>query len=158
MKAIERIEKRWITDEKLQGLDMGEAKCVIDALALMVYADLRQEGAEAAAFESASMSLPFGWSEIADLEAHAASASASASALGSEDEIVDRVVEVAASIPSQVREQVLGMVIAIAVSDSELHENEAGILNVFAQTFEIEEDRAGAIFEEIVAAMGLEET
>ena len=157
MKAIERIEQRWITDKDLQDLSVDQARCVIDALALAVFADLESDSDEAVAFESTSMSLPFGWGEIEELGAYADTVSRLVAKLTTEADILARVQEVASAIPEQVREQVFGMIVAIAVADRELHDSEAALLTAFAGAFAFDEDTARGIYDDIVDAMGLEE-
>ena len=157
MNAIERIEKRWIRDAALQGLNVEEAGAVIDALALAVYADLSAQGAEEQAFDSASMSLPFGWAETKALSERAKKAGSSAAALKTEAEVLARVSVSAADIPKAVHEQVFGMIVAILVADRQLEDSEAALLTTFAHAFALSEEKAHGVYEEIVEAMGLEE-
>ena len=158
MKAIERIEKRWITDSALQALSGEEAGAVIDVLALAVYADLSAQTVEEDAFESASMSLPFGWAEIAELSDRAQAAASHAAALSTEAAVMAQVSAAAGAIPASIRPQVFGMIVAIAVADRQLEDSEAALLTSFAEAFEFDEERAHGIYNEIVEAMGLEES
>lgn len=156
MKAIERIEKRWFRDEALQALDVEQARGVIDALSLMMFADLETDSDEASAYDAVAMTLPFGWSEIAELSGHAETAAAQAAGLKSTDAVLVQVDQIAKDISTSVRPQVFSMVVAIAVSDRELKDSEAAVLTRFAEGFGFSAEEGQRIYQDTLDAMGLE--
>ncbi len=155
MKAIERIEQRWLRDEDLQNLTVDQAKTVIDTLALVMFADMETDATEEAAYDTLTMTLPFGWGEIAELISHSAQASRKA-ATCSTAEIQSQIEAAAAAVPEHVRTQVMGMIIAVAVSDKELKDAEAQVLSHFSAAFGFDKAKAQSIYQDTLDAMGLE--
>ena len=155
MNPIERLEKRWLTDKALQALSTDEAKPIIEALAVTIYADLNADESEEDAYDAMVLTLPCGWSEVDELDQHATRCAARAAELDSLEAVSTRIAELVEKIPDNVYEQVFEMLIALTASDLEMRESEVAALSQFGTAFGFDQPQADAIYNRIIEAMGL---
>ncbi len=155
LSQIDRIEKRWWNDPALQALSVEDAKAVIDALAIAMYADFEREADEETAFERAMDSLPGNWNDIEELSNYANGAADRAAALRDSNAIVEQIQKVAAKLPAAVHRQTFGMIITVMVSDRELEGAEGEAISAFARAIGLDENQAREVYTETLDALGL---
>ncbi len=158
MTAISRIDMIWASDPALKALGAEDAQHLVDALALVAYADLKLDQDESSAYDEILTTLPVDSDVLTDLITYADGARERAKSLKNSDEVSTRLSEVATQIPENVRSQVFGMAVAIAVIDKELAESEVKAIKAFGTALGLEDDKAEAVFDEIVAGLGLVES
>ena len=154
MTLIRRLERRWLKDEALQSLEAEEIKPIVDALTLAMLADSESDDAEEGAIASVLMSLPSNFASPETID-YVDQSRARASALDGAEAMQEEARAIAARIPEAIREQAFAMMAAITIADRELKLSEAVVLLAFAEGLGFDEDSALAIYDEILASVGL---
>lgn len=157
IQAIERIDARWINDPAIQALTIPQARAVIDALSLAVYADLSIDDAEAFAFNDLVFVLPCNWGEIVELNEYALMSVRTAALLSNPTAIRGHIGEISAQLPEAVHGQVFAMLLAITVADKKIQPGEAELLSWFSEALGLSEEEAEAIYHDTLDALGLTE-
>jgi uncharacterized tellurite resistance protein B-like protein len=156
--AISRIDMTWASDSALKTLGAEGAQHLVDALALVAYADLKIGQAESSAYDEIITSLPIDSDLLPDLITYADAARERAGSLKDSDAVSARLVDVAAKVPEDVRSQVFGMAVAMVVIDKELAESEVSVLKAFGKALGLTDEATETVFDEIVAGLGLVES
>jgi len=154
MTLIRRLERRWLKDEALQRLEADQIKPIIDSLTLAMFADSETDATEEGALASVLMSLPSNFGEMID---YIDASRARAEALDGAEAMQAEAREIAAKIPEEIREQAFAMMAAMTIADRELKLSEAVVLLAFSEGLGFDEDKALAIYDEILASVGLSE-
>ncbi|MEO1272430.1 MAG: TerB family tellurite resistance protein [Myxococcota bacterium] len=149
------ILTNWLADPDIQALGDGEIKVIIDALALVMYADMDISQVEEHEYENLIATFPL--PEEEERWTTYSREAITRALQPNDDQYEARARELASVVPAWARAKVYGMLVTVSVADRTVTGDEEDALAVFADAFGFDDAQAHTLFIQTLASLNLTE-